>query len=230
MNGAYKPDIMRRNGIPIASAGYPHIFIVAFTTFIFALSGLTILSLAGLALTIFVCAFFRDPDRMIPDTENAVVSPADGKVIVVSDNGSCPFIEGRFTKISIFMSVFNVHVNRIPYDGVIRQTVYRPGKFLSANLDKASKDNEHHAVIMETPDGGSLCFVQIAGLVARRIISYIGKGDTVLRGRRFGMICFGSRLDVYLPTDVGINVAIGDKVKAGSSIIGFLKGPSGIDT
>jgi phosphatidylserine decarboxylase len=118
------------------------------------------------------------------------------------------------------MSVFNVHVNRVPHSGRIKEIDYFPGKFFSANLDKASELNEHNAILIEMEDGKAMCVVQIAGLIARRIICYTKPGDQVIGGQRFGLICFGSRLDVYLPTDIKLKVAVGDKVQAGTSILG----------
>ena len=132
------------------------------------------------------------------------------------------FFEGTCTKTSIFMSVFNVHVNRVPHEGVVKKISYYPGKFFLANLDKASLENEHNAVYLETIDGEKICVVQVAGLIARRIICKVQEGDRVYRGQRFGMICFGSRLDVYLPTDSKLNVVVGDRVKAGISVLGYL--------
>ncbi len=134
-----------------------------------------------------------------------------------------PLFESPCTKISIFMSIFNVHVNRIPHEGKIQKVSYYPGKFFSANLDKASRFNEHNAILLETNQGKQVCFVQIAGLIARRIICKVQEGDTVIRGQRFGMICFGSRLDVYLPPDTELNITVGDRVKAGTSVLGDLK-------
>jgi phosphatidylserine decarboxylase len=116
--------------------------------------------------------------------------------------------------------VFNVHVNRVPYNGRVKEIDYYPGKFFSANLDKASQQNEHNAISIEMENGQPLCVVQIAGLIARRIICHIKPGDQVLRGQRFGLICFGSRLDIYLPTDIKLKLAVGDKVKAGTSVLG----------
>ena len=133
-----------------------------------------------------------------------------------------PFYKGRCMKISIFMSVFNVHVNRIPHEGRIKKINYYPGKFFSANLDKASKDNEQNAVFLETEEGKNICVVQIAGLIARRIICKVQAGEKVARGQRFGLICFGSRLDIYLPPDTALNVNLGDKVSAGSTVLGDL--------
>lgn len=207
---------------PVASAGYPFIFAAAFTTAILALLGLTTLALISLVITFAICGFFRDPDRIIPDHPGALVSPADGKVITAGLVDNSPYYEGPATKISIFMSVFNVHVNRAPFNGLVKEISYYPGKFFSANLEKASLQNEHNAVFIEMENGQPLCVVQIAGLIARRIICKIQAGDRVLRGQRFGLICFGSRLDVYLPTTSKLKVAVGDKVHAGTSILGQL--------
>ena len=220
MNKFSRPDLPSQTAFPVASAGYPYIFVGAFTTAIFALLGLTTLTLIGLVATFCVCGFFRDPDRVIPDEEGAVVSPADGKVIIAGPVGNSPYYDGKSIKVSIFMSVFNVHVNRAPFNGRVTAIDYFPGKFFSANLDKASQQNEHNAVSIEMDNGKPLCVVQIAGLIARRIICYINPGDHLQRGQRFGLICFGSRLDIYLPTDIELTVAVGDKVKAGTSILG----------
>ncbi len=211
-----------KTAFSIHRAGYPLIFGSAFVTIILALLGLTILTLISLVATIFTCAFFRDPDRIMPDRPEAVVSPADGKIIFVGKVADSPYELGDTLKISIFMSVFNVHVNRIPSTGRIKDIQYYPGKFFSANLDKASKKNEHNAVLLETDQGKDICFVQVAGLIARRIICYISSQDQVLRGQRFGIICFGSRLDVYLPVDADVDVNVGDIVQAGTSVLGKL--------
>jgi phosphatidylserine decarboxylase len=192
-------------------------------TLILALLGLTTLTLVGLVATLFVCAFFRDPDRVIPERQDVVVSPADGKIISVGKVTESPFELGDSIKISIFMSIFNVHVNRIPFTGRIKDIHYHPGKFFSANLDKASKKNEHNAVLLETDKGRDICFVQVAGLIARRIICNVAPEDQVLRGQRFGLICFGSRLDVYLPADSHAEVKVDDMVKAGTSVLGKLR-------
>jgi phosphatidylserine decarboxylase len=207
---------------PIAREGYPFIFASAFTTFVLALLGLTVLTLFFLVLTFFICFFFRDPNRVVPRDSAAIVSPADGKVITVGEVGTTPFDDQKMLKISIFMSIFNVHVNRIPFDGKVEDIVYHPGKFFSANLDKASKENEHNAINIRTGNNRNFWVVQIAGLIARRIICKLSKGDKVSKGDRFGLICFGSRLDVYLPTDTKIEVTEGKVVKAGESIIGYM--------
>ena len=171
--------------------GYPFILVTAVLAAIFAASGVVSLAILLSLLSLFICYFFRDPDRNIPEQSDAVVSPADGRVIKAGRVIEHPMGEGHCVKISIFMSVFNVHVNRIPHDGKVTRIDYRPGKFFSANLDKASEQNEHNSVILETNNGNKICFVQIAGLIARRIICKIKAGDSVARGERFGMICFG---------------------------------------
>ena len=214
------PEPPGRITLSVAKAGYPLIFAGAFVTLIFALLGMTYVTIMGLVVTMGVCWFFRDPDRVVPNQPEAVVSPADGKVVSVGDADDTPFYRGRCKKISIFMSVFNVHVNRIPFSGSVKEVRYHPGKFFAANLDKASLQNEHNAVYLESEGAPALCVVQIAGLIARRIICKVQPGNEVLKGQRYGIICFGSRLDVYLPVDAKIEVAIGDKVRAGSSIIG----------
>ncbi len=216
------PDPPKQTAFPIAGAGYPFIIAAAFVTGVFALLGLVLPAVAGLLAAGAICWFFRDPDRVTPNKTGALLSPADGKVIKVETVEQTRFTEEKCIKISIFMSIFNVHVNRVPYAGKVTDVCYYPGKFFSANLDKASKNNEHNAVFIETETGHSICFVQIAGLIARRIICGLQQGDIVERGQRFGIICFGSRLDVYLPADTDIIVSVGDKVKAGASILGVL--------
>ena len=216
-------DRPSQDRIPVAATGYPLIFLSAFVTLVFALLGFTILSVLGLATTAFILSFFRDPDRWIPDDENAVVSPADGKIISIAAVDGNPFEQTPCTRISIFMSVFNVHVNRIPHEGRVLKIHYDEGKFFSANLDKASESNERNAVLVETEKGTQICFVQIAGLIARRIICGLKPGDEVVRGRRFGMIRFGSRLDVYVPADFKPVLSVGEHVRAGGSILGYLQ-------
>jgi len=213
-------DPTGQTAFPVAKAGYPFIFSTAFVTLIFALLGMVYLTLTGLLVSFFLCGFFRDPDRVIPNNSGAIVSPADGKVILVKNINDSVFYEGACNKISIFMSLFNVHVNRNPVDGTVKKVRYYPGKFFAANQDKASLQNEHNAVFLQTADGKSICVVQVAGLIARRIICKVQPGDDVLRGQRYGLICFGSRLDVYLPADAEIKVTVGDRIKAGSSLLG----------
>lgn len=209
-----------QTAFPIASAGYPFIFASAFTTVVLAVLGLGGLALGALLVTFCICLFFRDPDRVIPVAAGAAVSPADGKVIFAGPVDTNPYSQGPCLKISIFMTVFNVHVNRVSYEGTVKKIDYHPGKFFRADLDKASLTNEHNAVVIQAQNGREFCIVQVAGWVARRIICYVRENDPVKRGQRFGLICFGSRLDVYLPPDFNVKVSVGEKVKAGVSILG----------
>ena len=216
-------DLPSRTAIPIARAGFPLIGAAAFTTAVLALLGLTVLALTGLAVTLFICYFFRDPDRATPTDAGCVVSPADGRVVAAGPVAETPFFDGPATRVGIFMTVFNVHVNRIPCTGTVSRVIYTPGRFLSAARERAAMHNEHNAVYLETDAGPKICVVQIAGLIARRIICAVQKGDRLDRGQRFGLICFGSRLDVYLPPDARLSVKRGDKVKAGSTILGGIE-------
>ena len=222
MEDLKRPDTDNKSSFSIAKPGYYFIIASVFATLVFALTGIASAAIAGLVITIFICYFFRDPVRVVPVEEGAVVSPADGRVIIAGPVDENTFFEGRSIKISIFMSVFNVHVNRIPHGGRVSKISYFPGKFFSANLDKASKENEHNAVFIETDTGKKICTVQIAGLIARRIICRLKEGEIVTKGDRFGIICFGSRLDVYLPADAKICVRVGNRVKAGETILGYL--------
>jgi phosphatidylserine decarboxylase len=188
---------------------------------------LWILSFPALAafcffLTFFVIYFFRDPERAIPPGEKAILSPADGKVIQVQPCVEDRFLRGPAIKISVFMSVFNVHVNRNPLTARIIDSSYSAGKFFRADLDQASAANERNALLVETAEGARLVVVQIAGLIARRIVCWVKKGDRVVRGRRFGLIRFGSRLDIYLPPSTQLQVRVGQKTLAGQTILGYL--------
>lgn len=222
MNDFEWSDRPSQTAFPIARPGLPFIYACAFTTAVLALLGLTLAALAALVATFFVVFFFRDPDRVIPNAPGAIVSPADGRVIAIDSVGHTPFYEGECRKISIFMSVFNVHVNRVPYAGSVREIRYHPGKFIAANRDKASDENERNAIFFETDQGRKITTVQIAGLIARRIICTLQPGNTVRRGQRLGLICFGSRVDLFLPPETTVGTAVGDRVKAGESILGVL--------
>lgn len=172
-------------------------------------------------ITIFVVQFFRDPARDIPTDPEAVLSPADGRIVVV-EKTTDPYRGVEALKISVFMNVFNVHSNRSPIDGKVERTDYFKGQFLNASLDKASTQNERNAVLAVTTTGRPITFVQVAGLVARRILCYVEANDVLHRGDRYGFIRFGSRVDVYLPEDALPLVTIGDKVQASSTILAKL--------
>jgi phosphatidylserine decarboxylase len=169
-------------------------------------------------IAIFVLQFFRDPPRQLPSDPNAIVSPADGRIVFVG-KAHDPFLHREALKISVFMNVFNVHSNRSPVDGVIQNVWYHPGKFFNADLDKASAENERNALCIKTSAGDDITCVQIAGLVARRILCYVGKGDQLARGQRYGFIRFGSRVDLYLPLDAFVKVSIGDTVFATATVL-----------
>ena len=170
---------------------------------------------------IFVVQFFRDPAREIPQDADAVLSPADGRVIKV-ERTQDPYGEREAILVSVFMNVFNVHSNRSPVDGKVEKIQYFPGKFVNADLDKASTENERNAVVLTTHGGQTVTFVQVAGLIARRILCYIKTGDVLTRGQRYGFIRFGSRVDVYLPLSATVKVSIGDKVSATETILARL--------
>ena len=171
--------------------------------------------------TLFSVQFFRDPARDIPADADAVLCPADGRIVVV-EKATDPYRQIEALKISVFMNVFNVHSQRAPADGIISRVEYNAGKFLNAALDKASTENERNAVLLTTRSGRDITFVQVAGLVARRVLCYVKAGESMVRGERYGFIRFGSRVDVYLPTDAVANVAIGDKVRASETILARL--------
>jgi len=170
---------------------------------------------------VFVLQFFRDPAREIPQQAGAVLSPCDGRVIKV-ERTQDPYGQRDAILISVFMNVFNVHSNRSPMDGTIQKVQYFPGKFVNADLDKASTENERNAIVLNTADGQTVTFVQVAGLIARRILCYVKVGDMLTRGQRYGFIRFGSRVDVYLPLTANVKVSIGDKVSATTTILAQL--------
>lgn len=209
--------------IPIAREGYVFIFIAFVPVVITGVLGVWWLFAIFLVVNLFVVNFFRDPERDVPSSENSIVSPADGQVIKVEKAFEARLLNSEAMKISIFMNVFNVHVNRAPVSGIVKAVSYNSGKFLNASFDKASLENEQNMVVLEAANGKRVAFCQIAGLIARRIVCYVKEGDAITKGSRFGMIRFGSRLDVYLPLECRVNVKIGDKVKAGSSTLAFWK-------
>jgi len=214
---------VRNQNQPVASEGYPFIALFAFITLVFALLGWGFLTLLLLGLTLFTVYFFRNPERCIPQEPDAVVSPADGKVIFVGEVPEERYFQGRVVKVSIFMSVFNVHVNRVPIDGKVIDMFYNKGEFFNASLDKASLQNEQAGMLLETEAGQRLLVVQIAGLIARRIVTYPIIGDLLERGQRYGLIRFGSRVDVYFPPGTNVLASVGDRPVAGETTLAYLK-------
>lgn len=213
MNRHYPHPIIAREGWP---------FLIGITVLALAASWLAgAWSIPVWILALFVLQFFRDPPREIPQDPKAVLCPADGRIVVVG-KAIDPYRQREALKISVFMNVFNVHSQRSPVDGLIEKVEYHRGSFLNAALDKASLENERNAVLAKLADGTEVTFVQIAGLVARRVLCYVKAGDVLSRGQRYGFIRFGSRVDVYLPLDARPKVAIGDKVSASSTILAEL--------
>jgi len=210
----YPHPILAREGWPYIGAAVVLALLVAyFFGFLW--------SLPVWLIAIFVIQFFRDPPRTLPAQANAVVSPADGRIVRVQKTVD-PYTQNESLLVSVFMNVFNVHSNRSPVDGTIEHIEYRAGTFVNADLDKASSENERNALVVKMPGGDRISVVQVAGLIARRILCYVKPGQVLARGQRYGFIRFGSRVDVYLPLSARPKVAVGDKVYATSTIIAEL--------
>ena len=209
--------------VPVAKEGYPFIGFCAFFTLLLTIAGYQLFAALMFIVTTFVLAFFRDPERFISFDEDALMCPADGKVISIEEVQDEKFTDQKVKKVCIFMNVFNVHVNRIPFSGSVEKIIYHPGKFYSADSDKAALENEYAAVVLKLAGDKKMAVVQIAGLIARRIICWLEPGDTAVKGRRFGLIRFGSRVDLYLPMETELLITNGQKVRAGETIIGRLR-------
>jgi len=177
----------------------------------------------GVLLAVFVGWFFRNPDRSPPSLPGAVLSPADGRIVYAGENPPGRYFGEPGKRVSVFMSILDVHVNRAPVSGRVVSVQYHPGKFLAANVEKASLANEQNGVLLETPDGHRIAYVQIAGFIARRVVCDVGPGDSVRAGQRVGLIRFGSRVDILLPAAASLSVRVGDRVKAGESVVGVVQ-------
>lgn len=210
---SYPHPIIAREGWPFIAGSVVIALLVSFWSFGW--------SIPLWIVAIFVVQFFRDPPRQGSTAANAVLSPADGRIVVIAEVDD-PYAERRALKISVFMNVFNVHSNRSPVDGTVKKVTYFPGKFFNAALDKASLENERNAMIIETTLGHTVTAVQVAGLVAKRILCYAKVGQTIGRGERYGFIRFGSRVDVYLPLGARPRVSIGDRVSATTTVLAEL--------
>ena len=211
---------MHREGIKFVA------IFAAITLVLFAIE--EVLGWIGVGLTVWCYYFFRDPERVTPDRPDLIVSPADGIVSLIEPAvppAELGMPDVPLTRVSVFMSVFNCHINRAPVAGKVQAVAYRPGKFFNASLDKASADNERNSLCIRMDDGRDLAVVQIAGLVARRIVCFVKSGDALETGERFGLIRFGSRLDVYLPEGVDPMVSIGQTMVAGETVLAELKPP-----
>lgn len=217
--------------VPIHREGYRFIAIFAGVTLVLFWMHAGPLAWAGVVLTLWCTYFFRDPERVTPQDDRLIIAPADGLVtlirkvpppreLVADDGSGMPGLpEAPMTRISIFMSVFDVHINRAPVTGTVRRVVYIPGRFLNADLDKASEENERQHILIARTDGLQIGFTQIAGLVARRIVPFVKPGDIIAAGQRVGLIRFGSRVDVYLPAGTEPRVLMGQKIVAGETVL-----------
>ena len=203
----------------IAKEGWLYLALSVVATVLVAWLVGGIIAFLFVLIMLFVLQFFRDPHRDIPDEAGVLVSPADGKVIFAGQVED-PYLQRPAFKISVFMNVFSVHSNRAPVSGIVKDVNYHPGLFVNAALDKASEKNERNAIVIEDEQGRKIVSVQVAGLIARRILCYVKANDQLEQGQRYGFIRFGSRVDLYLPLDFTMNVALGDNVSAGSTILG----------
>lgn len=215
-------ECMRNQNQPVAVEGYPFIALFAFITLVFSLLEWSFVALIFLFLTLFTVYFFRNPDRTVPQGDEVVVAPADGKVVYVGKVNEDRFLHGEVYKVSIFMSVFDVHVNRLPVSGTVVDQFYSKGSFMNASLDKASTENEQAGIIIEDRNKNRFLVVQIAGLVARRIVTYPVIGDMLERGQRYGLIRFGSRVDVFMPAEAQLQVSLGDRCVGGETVLSRL--------
>jgi phosphatidylserine decarboxylase len=210
---------MKERTGPIARPGFRFIFL-GLLIFMLGFWAGGLIFFPGLVLTLFFVYFFRDPERAVPTGPGLMISPADGRIIALERVREEQFLKQPVQKLSIFMNVFDVHVNRAPVAGRVMGKVYQSGRYLAANRPEAPDQNEQLAVHLRTAQGAEVVMVQIAGLIARRIISYVQEGEELDQGERVGLICFGSRVDLYFPEECRVEVSIGQKVKAGSSILG----------
>jgi phosphatidylserine decarboxylase len=212
----------RAVGIPFAKEGIPFIGAAAGVTLLAGWMGWTIVAVGMAILTLFVSWFFRNPFRVVPQGPRLVVAPGDGKVIEIQEEFEPRFIKDRSIRLTIFLNVFDVHINRMPCEGLIEDVQYQPGLFLVASKPDATLRNEQNAVMIRTAHGAKVLCVQVAGLIARRIVCWISSGDRAVRGERFGLIRFGSRMDTFLPVGTALKVAVGDRVKGGETVVGEL--------
>lgn len=204
-----------------AREGYPRIFGLGLASLLLTLLGFPKLGIVFLFLTLFVAYFFRDPDRRAPESDRYIIAPADGRVVTVEKNfQDARFLEAPVTRVGIFMSPLDVHVNRVPVSGQVTAVQYQPGQFRPAFAADATEVNEQNAVVIQDEKGRRVAFVQVAGIVARRIVCSLKGGEHVHRGERYGMIMLGSRVDLYCPVEIKLKVNVGQRVKAGETIIG----------
>ena len=214
---------MQNQGFIIAREGFRWIGIGFFLTLLLIILKATWAAIFLGILTLFIVSFFRNPKRSIPAQQGLIVSPADGTICLITDAHEKKFLKEQRRRVSIFMSPLNCHINRAPISAKVLDTYYHPGKFHIASVDKASDLNEQHALLLEDDQKNKFVVVQIAGWLCRRIVNYTKAGHTLTRGERFGLIQFGSRVDIYLPPHASLQVQVGQSVRAGETVIGILK-------
>jgi phosphatidylserine decarboxylase len=213
----------RAAGVPFAKEGFPFIGAAAAITLIAWWLNWLPLAVVGAMLTLFVSWFFRNPRRRVPQGPGLVVAPGDGVVLAVEEEFEPRYLKDRAVRISIFLNVFDVHINRIPCEGIVENVQYQPGLFLVASKPHATVKNEQNAVMIKTVEGAKVLCVQVAGLIARRIVCWVNPKDRAVRGERYGLIRFGSRMDTYLPVGTAIRIAVGNRVTGGETILGELR-------
>ncbi|MBH0207051.1 MAG: hypothetical protein A4C66_03625 [Nitrospira sp. HN-bin3] len=212
----------RAVGVPFAKEGIPFIAVPAGVTLLTGLLGWSFVAFLGGVATLFSAWFFRNPARVIPQGPNLIVAPGDGKVIAVEEEFEPRYLKERGIRVTIFLNVFDVHINRMPCDGMVENVQYQPGLFMVASKPEATFMNEQNALMIKTPEGIKVLCVQVAGLIARRIVCWIAPLERAVRGERYGLIRFGSRMDTFLPIGTTIRVAVGQRVKGGETILGEL--------
>jgi len=212
----------RAVSIPFAKEGIPFIAVPAGITLLTGWLGWSIVACVGAIATLFSAWFFRNPARVIPQDPQLVVAPGDGKVIAIEEEFEPRYLKERSIRVTIFLNVFDVHINRLPCDGVIEDVQYQPGLFLVASKPEATLRNEQNAVMIKTHEGRKVLCAQVAGLIARRIVCWVSPQDRAIRGERYGLIRFGSRMDTFLPMGTKLRMAVGERVKGGETILGEL--------
>jgi phosphatidylserine decarboxylase len=217
------PVTDRAAGVPFAKEGFPFIGAAAGITLIAWWLGWIPMAVVGAMLTLFVSWFFRNPLRRVPQGPGLVVAPGDGVVLAVEEEFEPRYLKDRAVRISIFLNVFDVHINRMPCEGIVENVQYQPGLFLVASKPHATVKNEQNAVMIKTVEGAKVLCVQVAGLIARRIVCWVNPKDRAVRGERYGLIRFGSRMDTYLPVGTAIRIAVGNRVTGGETILGELQ-------
>jgi phosphatidylserine decarboxylase len=217
------PVTDRAAGVPFAKEGFPFIGAAAGITLIAWWLGWIPVAVVGAMLTLFVSWFFRNPLRRVPQGPGLVVAPGDGVVLAVEEEFEPRYLKDRAVRISIFLNVFDVHINRMPCEGIVENVQYQPGLFLVASKPHATVKNEQNAVMIKTVEGAKVLCVQVAGLIARRIVCWVNPKDRAVRGERYGLIRFGSRMDTYLPVGTAIRIAVGNRVTGGETILGELQ-------